>query len=91
MSYGVRGSSGMIVSSSGVHAVGRIVGVDSRRVAEVVLRQVREERAHLVEGRRLVGGGEMRDAAARRMRRRAAQELRVDVLVGHGLHDVRAR
>ena len=41
-----------------------------------------------VERLRLVVRREVRDAAARRVRRRAAERLRVDVLVGHGLHDV---
>ena len=40
---------------------------------------------------RLVVCREVRDAAARRVRRRAAEALGIDVLVGHGLHDVRAR
>ena len=31
----------------------------------------------------------MRDAAPRRVRRRATEELGVDVFVGHGLHDAR--
>ena len=48
-----------------------------------------EERARRVEGARLVGCREMGDAAARRMRRRAAEELGIDILVRHGLHDAR--
>ena len=39
---------------------------------------------------RLVARRQVRDAADRRVDRRAAELLRVDVLVGHGLHDVRA-
>ena len=46
-------------------------------------------RARRRQRRRLVRRREVGDAAARRVGRRAAEPLRVDVLVGHGLHDVR--
>ena len=72
-----------------VGRIGRVATIDGRR--EIVLRQVRQQRPRRVERSRLVRRREMRDAAARRVRRRAAEELRVDILVGHGLHDVRAR
>ena len=48
---------------------------------------MRQQVARRVECTRLIGRGEMRDAASRRVRQRAAEELRVDILVRHGLHD----
>ena len=51
----------------------------------------REQAPDGVEGLRLVVGGEVRDAALRRVDDRAAELLGIDLLVGDGLHDVRAR
>ena len=48
-----------------------------------------EDPASRRERLRLVGGREMRDTALRRMDRRAAETLRVDILVGHCAHDIR--
>ena len=90
MSYGVRGSSGTTVSSSAsIRSADRSTSTIARR-REVVLRQVREQRAGRVERARL-------RRAPRGARRRSAsyassappRNSRVDVFVGHGLHDVR--
>ena len=69
--------------------IGSSVG-DDRRHLEVVLRQMRQQVARRVERARLVRRREMRDTASRRVRRRAAEEFRVDILVRHGLHHARS-
>ncbi len=73
-----------------VHAIARILALDRRRVREVVLRQVREQAADGVHRLGLVARGEMGDSAAARVDGRAAERLRVDLLVRHGAHDVRS-
>jgi len=73
-----------------VLAVRRIRSAADRRVAKVVLRQMTEQAPRRVDGTRLVMCSEVRDARLRRMRRCTAEELGVDFLVRHGLHDVRA-
>ena len=78
------------MSSVRVHPVGRIGRVDDRGRREIVLRQVREERPRRIERTRFVGGRDVRDAAARRVRLGAAEELAVDILMRHGLHDIRS-
>ena len=59
------------------------------RVGEVVLRQVREQSPDGLHRVGLVVGREMRHAAAPGVDARAAERLRIDLLVGHRLHDVR--
>ena len=71
-----------------VHPVGRIARHDDRRIGEVVLGQVGEQPPHVVHRLRLVAGSEMRDAAAPGMDPGPTERLRVNLLVGHGLHDV---
>jgi hypothetical protein len=51
---------------------------------------VRQQATDVVEGRCLVGRVQVGDAASRGVRRRAAEELRIDVLMRHGLHHVRS-
>ena len=62
---------------------------EQRRVGEVVLRQVRQQRADVVERVVLVVGQVVRDARAGVVRRRAAELLEAHVLAGHGADDVR--
>ncbi len=75
----------------GIASIGRIVGVAARRALEVVRGQERQEPSRVFQRRCFVRRCEMRDAAARRVGRRSAQELRVDFLVRHRAHDVGAR
>ena len=71
-------------------AVGVVVGLEVRRVFEVVGRQEREQVAHLRERGLLVVAHERRDTRLRRVRQRAAELLLRDVLAGDRLHDVGA-
>ena len=64
--------------------------VEGQRVREVVLREVDEQRAHVVQRVVLVGGHVVRDARARVVRRRAAELLEADVLAGDRTDDVGA-
>ena len=48
-----------------------------------------DEKARILEARLLVVCREVGDPGLRRMRRRAAELFEVDVLAGHGLHDLR--
>ncbi len=79
----------MIESSSRSRRSTGSVADRRRRIAEVVLRQVAEQSAGEVERGGLVGRGKVGDAAASRVRRRPAEALCIDVLVGHGSDDVR--
>ena len=90
MSYGMRGSSGTTWSSAASMPVRRIGGRDRRRIAQVVLRQVAQGSA------RAASSASASSTAARCATPlfvvcvvRAAEVLRVDFFVGHGLHDVR--
>ena len=73
--------------SDPTRSVGRARSAD---VCEIVLRQVGQHPLDARPAPRLVGSREMRDAAPRRVDRRAAERLGVDLLVRHRLHDVRA-
>ena len=70
--------------------LGVVVGLDRRGLLHVVLREVREQVAHVVEARLLVGGDERGDAGLRGVAHRPAELLQRDVLAGHRLHDVGA-
>ena len=84
-----------IVRHDGVEALILAVRVvrrlDSRRVLEVVARQVREQLANLRDAVVLVLAGEVRDARARAVRDGAAELLRRDFLSRDRLDDGRAR
>ena len=66
---------------SWIAAVGGIRPRAQRRVAEIVLRQMTEDPPRVRQRLRFVVRREVRHAAARRVRRRAAEHLGVDVLV----------
>ena len=88
MSYGFDASSGTMESSAAsIRSVGSDVST-ARRISEVVLRQESEEAPRRGKSLSLVVGGEMRHAAPGRVRRRAAERLGVDILVGDSLHDI---
>ena len=70
---------------------GIVAGVQEGRILDVVLGQVREELPDAREGGRLVGEGEVRDAAGRGMDGGAAECLRADVLTGDRLYHLRPR
>ena len=93
MSYGLRGSSGtIVVELASIRSDGIASPSTTRRVGEVVLRQVGEQPARpSVERLGLVVGREMRDAAASGVDAAPPRRLGVDLLVRHGPHDVRAR
>ena len=84
-----------IVRHDGVEAlilaVRGVRRLDSRRVLEVVARQVREQLADLRDAVVLVLAGEVRDARARAVRDGAAELLRRDFLSRDRLDDGRAR
>ncbi len=73
----------------GVLPIDRIRRRSPRRVVEIVLWQVPEDPPREAERLRFVVGRDVRNPAARRVGRRPTKRLRVDVLVGDGLHDVR--
>ena len=91
MSYGCDGSSGTIVSSAASRAIDRIACPDrAARHRGCSAAGTPSSRRAAVERLGLVVRREVRDAAPRRVGRRAAERLGVDLLVRHGLHDVRA-
>ena len=63
--------------------------LEGGRFVQVVAREVRQQRAHVVHRVVLVGGQVVRVAAAGVVRPRTAQFLHPDVLAGHGADDVR--
>ena len=72
-------------------AVGIIVGLEVRRVFEIVGRQEREQVADLRERGLLVVAHERRDTGLRRVRQRAAELFLSDVFARDRLHDVGTR
>jgi hypothetical protein len=75
----------------GVFPIGRIGCRRARRVVEVVRRQERQQIAKKRQARAVVVGREVRDAASRIVRERAAKIFFRDFLVRDGLDDIRAR
>ena len=73
-----------------IHPVRWIRRRDDWRIREVVLWQVRQQPPHVVQRLRLIARREMRDAASAGVDGRAAERLRVHLLVRDGLHDVRS-
>src|SRR6185437_5172838 len=61
----------------------------ARRIIEIVRRDVGEERFGRLGQFVLIGSHNVRDAAFRRVRHRAAERLEADVLTGHGFNDLR--
>ena len=78
------------VAQLGAQPLGVVVALDGRRLLHVVLRQERQQVAHVVEARLLVGRHERGDARLRGVAHRPAELLERDVLAGHRLHDVGA-
>jgi len=70
-------------------AVGVVRRFEVRRVFEVVLRQERQQVAHLLDARLLVLRHEGGDTRLGRVGHRSAEFFLRDVLAGHRLHDVR--
>ena len=68
--------------------VGVVLGLEVRRVLEVVGGQERQQIAHLLETGGLVVGDERGDTRLRCVRHRAAELLLGHVLAGDRLHDV---
>ena len=73
-----------------VLAIDGIARLHPRRLVDVVARQVREQLADQPQARAIVGHGEVRDAARRVVRHRAAELVLRDLLVRHRLDDVGA-
>jgi hypothetical protein len=71
-----------------VLAVDGIRRVPPRRIVDVVRRHVREQLADETQARAIVRHGEMRDAARRVVRHRAAELVLGHLLVRDGLDDV---
>ena len=76
-------------SSWSARSLGSVVG-RRRRGLEIVLGQVTEQSPRKVERLGFVARRQVGDAADRRVGGRAAQSFGVNILVGHGLHDIRA-
>ncbi len=72
-----------------LHAIGRIIAGAARRSLHVVLGDVVEQVADLLEAGRLGVADEMRHPRGTGMNLRAAQTLEVDLLVRHRLHHLR--
>ena len=88
MSYGWLGESGTSRSSAVVFAIDRIrrrsVAADRRGCCSADSQQIANQPQALA----VVGHGEVRDAARRVVRHRAAELFLRDLLVRHGLDDV---
>ena len=91
MSYGWFGDSGTSAIERLVLAIERIRRLAPRRIVDVVAGQVAEQLANEPEALAIVGHGEVRDAARRVVRHRAAELFLRDLLVRHRLDHVRAR
>ena len=90
MSYGLFGESGTTSSSAVADTMRIVVAVEARRVLAIVLRDEGEERARQLDEVLFVGGDEMRDAAARRVGRRAAELFERHLLARDRLDDLGA-
>ena len=90
MSYDCFGESGTSASSAAPSTLGAGPLGPAGRQVDIVLWQVADQRSRQLQCLRLARREEVRDAARLVVDARAAQPLEIDLLVGHGLHDIRA-
>ena len=90
MSYGWFGAGGISESSAASLAIDRIVGLDARRIVEIVVGHERQQLANQRDALAVVFDREVRDAAPLVVRHRAAELFLGHVFVRDRLDDVGA-